>query len=306
MENRCQDDIFFDVSFDLIYGPGIINNKEMTYTVRSGNKFSQNVPLPISFSKPDIDDMLTVTWSIHKSTDKTLIRQGTANIQIIPKFQYCWNLMRYDEQPVSKNFLLACLTAWSQYGDTNLKEFAQKMIKGIQRRDTPDKSTYEWFKTCYSLFQCTDGIEITPIAAFPPTDCQKISPSVNVWEEKLSNPLEAALFIGALTEKSFAYKRFGMRTVMFIFPQTAASPQQTFCFSWSVDGVNWKAVNMEHANSMTFEDNEKQTTMKLKSLLEKKAEILNALEEKGVYIGDATYAVDFKKAAEKFGIRSLP
>jgi len=243
-------------------------------------------------------------WIIGKWRER--IDSGTTTIQILPKSQYCWNLARYDGQPVSKDFLLACLTAWSQYGDANLKELAQKMIKGIQRKDTPDKCIYEWFKSCYLLFQGTEGIEMTHRTIFPPSTCRTISPSVNVWEEKLSDQLEAALFIGALTDKSFAYKRFGMRTVMFIFPQPGGSPQQSFYFSWSVDGTNWKAINMEHAGSMTFEENEKQTSSELKSLLEKKAEILNSLDEKGVYIGDASYAVDFKKASEKFGIRSLP
>lgn len=120
MTNACDQDILFNVAFNLLSGPAVINKEQnIVYKIRAGQTFAQSVPFPVDFSKPELDDVLTVSWTIHRSDDQTILDQGTAKIVVLPKTRYCANLINFDGTPVASEFLFASLTAWSQSADNN-------------------------------------------------------------------------------------------------------------------------------------------------------------------------------------------
>ncbi len=312
MDNKCDEDILFEISFDLLSGPAVISkDKKIGYKIERQKLFAQSVPFPVDFSRPDVDDVLVVTWIIRTSDDKTILDQGTADIVVLSRTQYCWDLINFDGKPVSRDFLFASLTAWSQSADAKLKELANELMEGVPKTHDRVSRARQWFEQCYAQFQNKENYtEITPIQRqFPPKTCWNIQTPMRVLEKGWGNPLEVSLLIGALMKKASVYERFGLQVVVFILPGPEdAKERQVFLLSWSTDGNNWKALNMAHANTMTFENNIQQATLQLTRLLEEERDILKILDEEGVFIEKERniFALDFPKAAKKFRIRALP
>lgn len=311
VNNQCPQDILFDLSFDLVDGPAVINNpdKRLPYTVKQGATLADTVPLPISFPKPDIDDILIITWTIQRSDDKTRMKQGISRIQILPKQKYCWNLLRHDNQPVSRDFLLASLTAWSQAADGELKKIALDII-GKTRGAKHGAGA--WMDHCYHLFQGAGPIEVPPFSTqkpFPPRECWDIYTPMEVMRAKLGDPLEASLLIGALAKKGRAYKRFGMRLQLLIVPKPGSHSQpQDFYLSWITSDGTRGALDMTLANNISFDENRTHATRKVADLLKDDREIGSSLDGNGVYmdVEKGFFALDFQRAADRYKIRALP
>ncbi len=311
LQNNCRETLLFDMAYNLLSGPGVIApNKKIVYKAASGKTFAQSVPFPIEFAKEDIDDVLIVTWTIRNNSNQTLLDQGTAQILVYPKTRYCWNLTNFNGKPVAQDYLFAALTAWAQSADSRIKTMSQNMFKAIDRKQNRAMRAQKWMEQCYALFNDRDYIEILPFKEkFPPRDCWDILAPMTVFKERYGDPIEASLLIGSLSKKARVYKRLGIRLALFIVPGSANQQSgQDYFIGWTAEGQKWCALDMMHANKLSFQDNERQSSERIGRLLAGNTQIIAALDSDGVYIDNpaATFALDFVKAARQFRIRALP
>ena len=314
IENNCNERISFEVSYKLLKSePGVIIDKTMLKeTLQKGERYSGNVNPIITFAKSDIEYPypLGMQWTMHTVEDDTRLDSGRIIIEVMPKSHYCWNLFTPEGEPVSHSFLLASLAAWSLSRDGEIKKLSKKLMSNVLKEKDRSLRAYQWFKQCYMQFYGQSGIEISRILdIFPPQECRDTSSPMEILKQKYGDPLEASLLVGTLSERAHVYKRLGLRAILFILPDmTDNEISQAFLLSWSADGKKWQAVNMSHANTTTFEENVRQTTPKLVRVLEEQQAILEGLDKEGVFIGKdkLTYALEFARAAKKFGIKALP
>lgn len=311
MQNDCEQDVLFDMSFNLLSGPAVLNaEKKVVYKIPRGTTFAQSVPFPVDFSTPDVDGALVATWTIHRNDDLTILDQGTAKIVVLPKSRYCWNLANFDGSPVSQEFLFAALTAWAQAADANLKQAAQVLAQGVTEKRDRAVRARQWFEQCYAKFQGDAPLEVTPFQkAFPPETCWDAQPPVAMLQEGWGDPLEAALLVGAFTKKAAVQERFGMNVALYILPAAPDAPEQpTFLLGWSLDGKAWQAINMAQANLLPFAENVEQASAALMNALMARPKVREKLAQTGVVIDPehALYAVEFGIASKRFHIRALP
>jgi len=127
-------------------------------------------------------------------------------------------------------------------------------------------------------------------------------------DAKQLDSIEAALLISAL--RNAVSRILKSRLVLYAIPdpQERDKGSKQFFLSWSTDGENWPALNVTNPNQMSFEENEKQATSKVKNLLESESGILPALNSRGVFIDEkkTILALDFDRASKSFRIRGLP
>ena len=143
---------------------------------------------------------------------------------------------------------------------------------------------------------------------FPPATCWELAAPAHVLREGWGDPLEAALLIGALTQKAAVYRRFGLQVVLFILPQGEKEPHQQVLLAWTTTDNLWQAVNMAQANTLTFEKNVPQTTAQLQQFLAQTPDLPKSLKTKGLWLDqvNGSFALDFDNAAKQFRIRGLP
>jgi hypothetical protein len=137
---------------------------------------------------------------------------------------------------------------------------------------------------------------------------QRIRSPVQLLDAKQLDSIEAALLISAL--RNAVSRILKSRLVLYAIPdpQERDKGSKQFFLSWSTDGENWPALNVTNPNQMSFEENEKQATSKVKNLLESESGILSALNSRGVFIDEkkTILALDFDRASKLFRIRGLP
>jgi hypothetical protein len=315
-KNNCSYPLNVKIKFEVINSEiARATDKEYTFTVMVKEEKNEDLDPFFEFTRDDINTDLRVRCQIINWDTNKAIRLDTKIIELISKNYFCWNLKDPTNKEVSLAFLLASLSAWSLNPDEAIKKRARQFLKETDGGVDPSESSRHWFKSCYSdLFHGPNRLNVHPYSKpWPPThegdeSMQQIRNPAQVLNAKHSDSIEAALLISAL--RNAVSKILKSRVVLYAIPDPQEKDKgcKQFFLSWSTDGENWQALNVTDPNQMSFEENEKQATSKVKNLLESESGILSALNNRGVFIDEkkTILALDFDRASKSFRIRGLP
>ena len=315
-KNNCGYPLNVKIKFEVINSEiAKATNKDYTFTVKDKEEKSVEIDPFFEFTQDDVHTDLRVRCDIIDWDTNKAIRLDTKIFEVISKNYFCWNLKDPTNKEVPLTFLLATLSAWSLNPDEAIKKRARQFLKETDGGGPPSESSHHWFKSCYSdLFHGPNRLNIHPYSKpWPPThegdeSMQRIRSPVQLLDAKQLDSIEAALLISAL--RNAVSRILKSRLVLYAIPdpQERDKGSKQFFLSWSTDGENWPALNVTNPNQMSFEENEKQATSKVKNLLESESGILSALNSRGVFIDEkkTILALDFDRASKSFRIRGLP
>lgn len=255
--------------------------------------FYFNLPPSIQFlTNNEFQDpqRLDIRWTIQDEKG-CKISSGKGEVQVLPKHMFAWDFARPGDT-VSDEFLLASLTAWTQWPADSVKKKANELYKMIKGKDRER----QWFKQCYNLLREKQPVLFSE--PFPPQ--QKKEQEIYTPSQILNNaqptPLEAVLFIGALS-KAVA-DRVRVRLTMIVIDRQ--NPE--FILAWQDMNKQWHGFDAAFASMKGFDENERQTTAKLHQLFTDQPDLLEdeQMKERGVFLKPdrETVALDFKLAAE--------
>lgn len=303
VENKSSKPLHFEVSFKVRQGPAKVIGAPALFTVNPREEFSHMVDPAFEFLADNVNANLELTWKINDEK-QNILKQGTKRILVLPKTILDWNLTTPEGKPFPEDFLIASLAAWVQTSDPGIKECASQMLPGIDSQYDPLAFAYQWFSQCHhKLFNNSNGLKIRPEGPVPMKGRQLINEPAQVLNKRYANPLEGVLLLTALSRSAF--KKLDLRTVMFVIP---GDEDLSYLLSWSDNGYQWHAIDITRIDKMEFERNEELATLMVNDLLEKKPEIIRALDDRGVFFekGRLLIALDFARSAIQFCIRGLP
>jgi hypothetical protein len=238
------------------------------------------------------------------------LESGNSHIQVRSKSKFLWSLHTPERTQVSKDFILASLAAWALSRNLSVRERSEQILQSVDPSTTPSLFTKNFIEQCYKeIFHGTQKVTITPSAnTLPPADSElSIRTPSQILKRRQADPLEAALLVAALGQVYLKEER-GVSLVLFALPRPEAGPsRQSIFLAWHVGFHEWHAIDMTRVNEMAFADNLPWATEHIKALLSEHT-VLASLKDNGVFYGEdrQIVAVDFARAGEKFGIRSLP
>jgi hypothetical protein len=309
VHNKSSERLFLQISFTVREGPAGRHIEPVKYTVSPGETLSEKVNPAFELLNYDKADVLDVTWEITAEPGNERLDQGPASIKLWPRNVVDWSLTKPDGQPVPRDYLLASLTAWTLNPAQSVKEYAARLRSSVTRQSNMEQYGLQWFAQCYNkLLREPGGIRIyASLKAFPPQGTQTIRVPQEVLADKVADPLEAAVLIGALCRAVSA--SLEARLVLFAIPQSEQSTDpKDFLLSWITGSSSWHAIDLSHASQLTYEENEKKSASQVSALLQKDPDIVKELDRSGTFIkpGNGLVALDLGKAAEHFQIRGLP
>lgn len=315
-KNNCSYPLNVKIKFEVINSEiARATDKEYGFTVMVKEEKNEDLDPLFEFTRDDINTALRVRCQITNWDTNKAIRLDTKIIELISKNNFCWNLKDPTNKDVSLAFLVATLSAWSLNPDEAIKKRARQFLKETHGGVDPSEASRHWFKSCYAdLFHGPNRLNVHPYSSpWPPThegdeSIQRIRNPAQVLNGKHSDSIEAALLISAL--RNAVSRILKSRLVLYAIPdqQEKEKGRKQFFLSWSTDGENWQALNVTDPDQMSFEENERQATPKVKNLLESESGILSALNSRGVFIDEkkTILALDFDRASKSYRIRGLP
>jgi hypothetical protein len=207
---------------------------------------------------------------------------------------FAWDFARPGDT-VSEEFLLSSLTAWTQWPADSVKRKANELYQMIKGKD----HERQWFRQCYNLLREKQHVSVSePSEPFPPQQKkeQKIYTPSQILNNALPTPLEAVLFMGALS-KAVA-DRVRVRLMLIVVDRQ--NPE--FILAWQDMNRQWHGFDAALAAIKKFDENESQTTAKLHKLFTDQPDLLEdeQMKERGVFLKPdrKTVALDFDLAAE--------
>jgi hypothetical protein len=316
--NNCNRTLHLNVTFEteLYLHKGKAGTSE--FSLRPGESVKKKVsPKQFKVLQSDVKwpVPINVKWKVFDDTKKKL-GSDTEKITVLDKNIIKWDL-NMPHKPVSKKYLLASLAAWTMNPHPNLKEMSKEIKKGVSKRTGFAKN---WFAHCYlKFFQASTShnplVNIISISAFPLVGEQQVRLPLDILSDiqeeggggSYVNPLEACLFLAALTKVHDRKEFRNVRLVLFFLEHKDAVQKTEFLLSW-FDFKKWNAISMNHVDK-PFDENKQNASRLLNEMLDKKPQIVQDLDSSGVfYKGKDTdlIALDFNKAASYFYIRGLP
>lgn len=274
------------------------------------------------FFKDDVNATIDIKWDITNSLTKKIIDQNLfdkpLSITVVSRNVFCWDLRKGDNQRFPLEFLLASLTAWTE--DPGIKDI--ESISSLLQRLEPASGLaevdlyHQWFSRCYSvLFESSPSpLIVRPYnRSWPPSGQdqeadQTIRSPKEILELGQPDSIEAALLIAAI-RKSNKYIPPGSRLIFLALAKraTTGAGQKDFLLAWSSDDTSWYAIDMTNPNQINFEQNEADTSIRVRDLFNSDNAIMATLKQKGVYINNEVkvLALDFEKAMQVHQIGGL-
>jgi hypothetical protein len=245
------------------------------------------------------------------STDQQVrLYSDTRDVTVLPKTTVVWDLHRPDGRPVPPAFLLASLSAWVLTPDPAVDGRAGPLVALVRAEADPRARFRRWLQLGYeSLFDPPAPVSVElEVGSFPPRGRQRIRSPSDTLRRGRASALEAALLLGSMRRAAW---RDGIRgrLALFAVPAAADVPEgQVFLLGWSDAGRTWRAIEVNQAGRLRFEENEAQASARLAEILARRRQIVEALDASGVFLDPGAHlaALDFWRAAQHHGIRHLP
>jgi hypothetical protein len=309
-ENRRADPLHYSIEAEIsgpVISAGLIVADKQT--VAPGGKLEHSIHVPIPMAKSDFkgDEILRVTWYVKDGPH--LLWQKTTNIPVLPREVVPWGLLSAKGEPVSRELLVASLTAWVITPDPAIDERARAMLKIAGTEPDERVRARRFMAAAYEhLFAGPTPVRVNDRALrFPPRTDEAVKTPAGALKDRRATALEAALLLAAHRR---ALDRGDLRARVALLA-TPVSPQdlasKDFLLAWSLGGREWEAVDLRRAGTTAFEANRTAATERARPLLDD-ATLGKALVERGVFIDDEhqVIALAFRRAEEAYKIRPLP
>lgn len=303
--NNCATPLHLRIDFKVRRGPAVTPKDDVPaqYTVFPGKVLSQKVDPLLEFISADVEGTLEVIWGIRNEMD-TLLETGTASIELLPKNTLDWDLATPEGKPVSREFLLASLSAWTTSPDSKLKSLATQLLKNVPTSDNASTYASDWFLHCFTELVQSRKIKIGSLNSFPPAKQEAIQTPAQILDAGFADPIEATLLFAALTNT--VARQLDTRTGMIVLEGGTQPPE--VLLAWTSGDNTWRAVDLQHAVASGFEQNRQQSTDRLSALIQAEPRLLESLAQTGVYFAEngTTTALNFDAAKRNFHIQGLP
>lgn len=298
-ENRCAQALTIEIEFGRYRGPFEIEADSTIFsdTLPRGS-YSRRIDPEVTISNYHAEEPMSIKWSVRDDRG-TLLKKGTTHIDLLPRSTIAWDLKNADQKPVSQEYLLASLAAWTETPFPSVDELAES-CGGNGAGDGLEPS---WLRGCYQrLFASPSPVFFSqrPMR-FPESGHQTVLSPPVVLEKRQANQLEAALLLASVGRLK------GPRFRLVGRPQDGDAELKSFLLAWqSAPGADWQAVDLARPPSVDLGDNLREATAELARLRANRPEIFLALDTTGVYL-DRFYAViDFARADHHHHIGRLP
>ena len=309
-ENRRADPLHYSVEAEIsgpVISAGLIVADKQT--VAPGGKLERSIHVPIPMAKSDFtgDEILKVTWYVKDGPN--LLWQKTTDIPVLPREVVPWGLQSAKGEAISREFLVASLTAWVITPDPAIEERARAILKIAGTEPDERIRARRFMAAAYEhLFAGPTPVRVSDRALrFPPKTNEPVKTPAGVLKDRRASALEAALLLAA---HRLALDRGDLRARVTLLA-TPASPQdlesKDFLLAWSPDGREWEAVDLRRAGTTAFEANRTAATERARPLLDDPT-LGKALGERGVFVNDKqqVIALAFRRAQKAYNIRPLP
>ena len=311
VQNKTRDSLYLEVSFTLVPSDCkfvVLSSKDpFKYSLEAGETKEGTINPPLDFTTHDFegDCHLRINWIIENDRKEKAYKKADVNeIMLLPMHTVKWDLMNPNNKPVSREFLLASLAAWSLSREGTVLQRAER-LRGHPGASSPE----EWFRFCYEdLFGSQSGLVInTTERTYPFAGEKTVWPPAQILSKGEAEPLEAGLLMAAMARVAIA--TWWARLALFVLPRAEESRGPAVLLGWSLPNSDtWEAIDLREARNLGFKSNLEQSRKLLRQVLDQRPEILRSLKERGVFIGseaNSPSALAFDRAVEQFKIRAL-
>jgi hypothetical protein len=288
------------------------------FTVGAGTAFQRLIDPQIRFLDPSFTDekSIKLIWTLTDEARRPLWTE-TFDHQILPRTRFRFDLSRSDGDPVSKEFLLASLTAWSRLDrQPAVRRFAEELQREIGSGGDPTSLALAWFSRIHAALLSGGGLEIAQnLQLFPPLPnrAMEIRTAGDILQLRGSSPadrvepLETILAIASMTRAALG--PMGVSTGLFAIPAAPdGSPLKRLFLGWRDPLVReWSFLELTRSDQESFEENRRRSTVEIEGVLASRASVARALDRSGVFYTDPEgfLAVDFDRAADHYQIANL-
>ncbi|MCB1801168.1 MAG: toll/interleukin-1 receptor domain-containing protein [Gammaproteobacteria bacterium] len=254
-----------------------------------------------------------IHWSV-EDEKQAQVKVGSIITEIVPPYTVAWDLRRpagekRDGEPVEKEYLVASLAAWTIRPPKEVAELGWQCRSpngaGVPlRKDDAIGSCYR------DLFGEGGKVRVFEDAVrFPDMPRQYIAPPSQVLQRGNANSLEAALLLIAVVD-SHSIEGVDPVLVLLASPlsDTADGSQKAIYAAWQEPGDAWRAVDLRYANSRSFEENVRTSSVQVGSIMQEHGKVIEGLGVVGSGIsGDGrVFAVSPGKISPEYRIHKLP
>lgn len=306
VHNKSEENLHIEVSFKVRQGPALAREEPAVYSINPGEYFSQSVDPAFEFLKEDINVPLEVILKIRDHKDN-ILHQDTRMIEVLQKNILDWDLKSVEGNQISKDFLLASLSAWILISDNETNRLIKKLSMDFETNNQTDTLADQWIFLCYKeLFNIEPVFQITAnLKTLSLKGKQNIGTPSQVLKKGRGDPLETVLLFSKISFKTF--EKLGIRLLIFMIPKSSDNNQHLF-LSWSKGLSNFKAIDLISNKDTSFEMNIEQSTFILEQFLATHPTIIDKLSNSGVYVSKdrSIFALDFTLATDAYSISALP
>ncbi len=298
-ENRCDEDLTIEIEFKRYKGPFMIKTGRSRFsdTLPPGS-YSKRIDPPIVISNYDSREPMVINWYVRDDRD-TVLDSGNSELEVLPRSTIAWDLENADEEPVSREYLLASLAAWTGTPDPELDAMAQSC-----------RQAADGFESVFQLRDCYRRlfVEENPVffskspLRFPDDGRQTVLSPPEVLEKRQASQLEAAILLAAVGRQLGPRFRLIGRS-----GAEGGGELKSFLLAMqTTPAADWQAVDLGRAAGSELEENLLAATEELDRLRQHQPQIFQGLENKGVYLDNHFVAIDFRRADHHFEIGRLP
>ncbi len=290
--NKCEFPLNIQIEFVVRDGPAVAGNVPALYTVYPDSTLSKNIDPRFDFVGEVSGFPLEFIWKIFN--EDSIILQGTNTIAVSSREEINWDLKKPDGRIVSKEFLVASLTAWIRTPDDSLKNWADRIGDQFE----------EWYSRCY---QELATVMVSSPPEFSMEGRQNIRLPSKVWTDRKADLLEAALLFASLNYQNPSTR--DLELSLFIIHDPVATPvKSSYLLAWRENSTDWTGFDLAEACDMTFGENVVATRSRLLSLLDSTSQISSELRKDGVFVSEdrSVVAINFNQAADFYDIWGLP
>jgi hypothetical protein len=288
---------------DFLRAPGDPNRPLGTQRVAPGKpaRLTFKEQFPFLRDRFDQPAEIRIQWVARNHEDAKDDRfSNVIVIRLLPTNTVDWDLRSVTDDPVSREFLVASLAAWTLSPPSAVAAKAKTWLDKLDGQDAALR-TEKWFELAWDgLFH---GAGALPVDLYPrpfPSSGQEVVRTPGeVLREPPANQLEAALLLATLKLAAALPDR------LVLVAHGAPGQTASFLLAWESRG-RWRALDMRHT-ALRFDENERAASSLMAPLAADPA-LLRALNGKGVFLDAARglSALDFRKARDSFYIRALP
>jgi hypothetical protein len=281
--------------------------------VEAGKKVPTNFSPPLHFSNDNTTDScsLLLHYDIGDDAGDTPYH-NFAKITLLPPQQVEWDLKNVDAGSVSKDFLLASLTAWS------LSKEGKVLERGGDLRRRAHTVSPDWLRLCYEiLFQgqsSTKADKTNGIIFIDPTQNTypfNVEKTVRYPGEIISvgraEPLEGAFLMASIINAAATPGHIPMS--LFVLPQAQDINHPAVLLGTPLPNNNWEIIDLRKANFLGFQQNLEQSQQELQQALSQNTQMLQSLQDKGVFMTEEMNlpkAISFNRARVVYRTLGLP